>query len=334
MNHPPGVFYTLLPYRRGALLRVNLCGGGLTGNALGAGRAVTGVGQVSDLHGGGLLVRDPAVICREVQLCRHEVGLAVVLGAGLLHGVRLAGGVDDTTLEGVGAVGVFGDGRYFCGPGAGGLCDGQVLCLACGGDQLGGLTGQLAAGGAPGLAVDLAEFGERLCAGGDGVLDLGHEGCASCEGYAAAGDVAGAACGVLGRYGPPEAAGGHVCAVCAGLGVGDGGELTFAIDVGCALGLGGCVVPVDVGVGVGGGGEVRLGACRVDGAGVVGGRVADVAAVVLHADVHAVLYAGGFLGCGVGGYCCGGSDDGCGPDACLGDGATRNRLGHECGDLL
>lgn len=79
---------------------------------------------------------------------------------------------------------------------------------------------------------------------------------------------------------------------------------------------------------------MRLGGCRVDGAGVVGGGVADVAAVVLHADVHAVLYAGGFLGCGVGGYCCGGCDDGCGPDACLGDGAARDGLGHECGDLL
>lgn len=313
---------------------MNLRGGGLTGNALRTGRAVAGVGQVSDLHAGRLLVRNPAVVCREAQLRRHEVGLAVVLGAGLLHGVRLAGGVDDTTLEGVGAVGVLGDGRYFCGPGASGLCDGQVLCLACRCDQLGGLTGQLAARGAPGLAVDLAELQERLGLGGDGVLHLGHEGCARCEGDAATGDVAGAGCGVLGRYGPPEAAGGHVCAVCAGLGVGDGGELTFAVDVGCALGLGGCVVPVDVGVRNGGGGEVCLGACRVDGAGVVGGCVADVAAVVLHADVHAVLYAGGFLGCGVGGYGCGGCDDGCGPDACLGDSAARDGLGHECSDLL
>ena len=46
---------------------------------------------------------------------------------------------------------------------------------------------------------------------------------------------------------------------------------------------------LDVGVGVGGGGEVRLGGRRADGAGVVGGRVADVAAVVLYADVHTVL---------------------------------------------
>lgn len=137
---------------------MNLRGGGLTGNALRTGRAVAGVGQVSDLHAGRLLVRNPAVVCREAQLRRHEVSLAVVLGAGLLHGVRLAGGVDDTTLEGVGAIGVLGDGRYFCGPGAGGLRDGQVLCLACGGDQLGGLTGQLAAGGAPGLAVNLTEL--------------------------------------------------------------------------------------------------------------------------------------------------------------------------------
>ena len=313
---------------------MNLRGGGLTGNALRTARAVAGVGQVCDLHAGGLLVRNPAVVCREAQLRRHEVGLAVVLGAGLLHGVRLAGGVDDTTLEGVGAVRVFGDGRYFCGPGAGGLRHGQVLCLACGGYQFGGLTGQLATGGGPCLAVDLTELKERLGAGGDGVLNLGHEGRARREGDAAAGDVAGAGCGVLGRYGPPEAAGGHVGAVCAGLGVGDGGELTFAIDVGCALGLGGCVVPVDVGVGGAGGGEVRLGGCRVDGAGVVGGCVADVAAVVLHADVHAVLHAGGFLGCCVGGHCCGGCDDGCGPDACLGDGAARDGLGHECGDLL
>ena len=110
---------------------MNLRGGGLTGNALRTARAVARVGQVCDLHAGGLLVRNPAVVRREAQLRRHEVGLAVVLGAGLLRGVRLTGGVDDTTLEGVGAVRVLGDGRNLCGPGAGSLRDGQVLRLAC-----------------------------------------------------------------------------------------------------------------------------------------------------------------------------------------------------------
>ena len=88
------------------LLRVNLRGGGLTGK-----RSPSRSRRCRSRSG--LLPARWRSACAEtirglpgIAAGRHEVGLAVVLGAGLLQGVRLAGGVDDTTLEGVGAVGV------------------------------------------------------------------------------------------------------------------------------------------------------------------------------------------------------------------------------------
>ena len=66
----------------------------------------------------------------------------------------------------------------------------------------------------------------------------------------------------------------------------------------------------------------------MNGAGAGGRSITNKATTVLSANEQAVL-DGNFLGCGVGGHCCGSCDDGCGPDACLGDGAARDGLCHE-----